>query len=184
MQKKLIVLAIMGLASSAAFADSAAPTVGMYGVLDGGIANVSGTGMKGAMLGISGGLSASRLGVKATEKLDNGMTAIAVLEYGLDGEVDQTIGGGSTPTTGAVARQQLLGLAGDFGTVATGYLQTTGYDFADKFDPFVDSSISSLQNVTGSSFLLGANGLAARAPRAVASEYSSTRRMCSRIKFG
>jgi hypothetical protein len=59
-------------------------------------------------------------------------------------------------------------LAGSFGTVATGYLQTTGYDFGIKYDAFGGSSVSALQNVTGSSFLLGAKGGAARAQRALA----------------
>lgn len=162
MQKKLIVLAIAGLVSTSAFAD-----VGLYGVVDGALASVTGTGTKGGMLAVSGGLAASRLGVKASEKLDNGMTAVLVVESGLDTQTNSPIGAADNATTIHV-RQQLLGVAGDFGTVATGYLQTTGYDFATKFDPFADSSVSSLQNVTGSSFLLGATGAGARAQRAVA----------------
>ena len=63
----------------------------------------------------------------------------------------------------------MLAVAGDFGTVATGYLQTTGYDWAVKFDPTSGSAVSPLQNVTkGSTFLIGSAALAARAPRALA----------------
>ena len=165
MQKKLIALAILGLASSAAFAD-----VGIYGVLDGGVANLSGSGQQSQFLAQSGGLAQSRLGVKATEKLDNGMTAVAVLEYGYE---TQTAAG----LSGATARQQLLGLAGDFGTVATGYLQTTGFDFGMKYDPFADGGASVLQSLTGAggvgtagnnNFLIGTNALAAHGPRALA----------------
>jgi predicted porin len=164
MQKKLIALAILGLASSAAFAD-----VGIYGVLDGGVANLSGTGQQSQFLAQSGGLAQSRLGVKATEKLDDGLTAVAVLEYGYE---TQTAAG----LSGATARQQLLGLAGDFGTVATGYLQTTAFDFGAKFDPFADGGASVLQSLTGAggtssgtnNFLIGTNALAAHAQRALA----------------
>jgi predicted porin len=164
MQKKLIALAILGLASSAAFAD-----VGIYGVLDGGVANLSGTGQQSQFLAQSGGLAQSRLGVKATEKLDDGLTAVAVLEYGYE---TQTAAG----LSGATARQQLLGLAGDFGTVATGYLQTTGFDFGAKYDPFADGGASVLQSLTGAggastgnnNFLIGTNALAAHGPRALA----------------
>jgi predicted porin len=165
MQKKLIALAILGLASSAAFAD-----VGMYGVLDGAVANLSGTGQQSQMLAVSGGLAQSRLGVKATEKLDGGLTAVAVVEYGMDGQ--SAAGFGTTPT----ARQQLLGLAGDFGTVATGYLQTTAFDFGAKFDPLADGAVSVLQSLTGAggtnsganNFLIGTNAIAAHAQRALA----------------
>ena len=158
MQKKLIALAILGLASSAAFAD-----VGVYGVLDGAVANISGSGQKSQFLAVSGGLAESRLGVKATEKLDNGMTAIAVFEYGIP---DSETGAGLTGTN---TRQQLLGVAGDFGTVATGYLQTTAFDFGAKYDPFADSAVSVLQSVTGgTNFLIGTNAMAAHAQRAVA----------------
>jgi predicted porin len=67
------------------------------------------------------------------------------------------------------ARQQLLGLAGSFGTVATGYLQTTGYDFAVKFDPLSGSAASPLQSVTkGGGFYIGSVAGAARAQRALA----------------
>jgi hypothetical protein len=60
-------------------------------------------------------------------------------------------------------------VAGDFGTVATGYLQTTGYDFANKFDPTSGSSVSPLGNITkGGNFLIGSAAGAKRAQRALA----------------
>lgn len=156
MQKKLIVLAIAALASTSAFADST-----VYGVVDGAVANVSGTNVKGQLLALSGGLAASRVGLKTAEDLDGGLKAVAVLEYGLDTET-------STGLSAATARQQLLGVAGGFGTVATGYLQTVAYDWAKLYDPLGGSVVSSLQNVTGSTFLLGQKGNAVRAPRALA----------------
>jgi len=63
----------------------------------------------------------------------------------------------------------MLAVAGSFGTVATGYLQTTGYDFAVKFDPLAGSAASPLQAITkGSTFLIGTVAGAARAQRALA----------------
>ncbi len=56
------------------------------------------------------------------------------------------------------ARQQMLAVAGDFGTVATGYLQTTGYDWPVKFDPTAGSLVSPLQSMTkGANFLIGSS---------------------------
>lgn len=162
MQKKIIALAVAAAFSAPAFAD-----VSLYGVVDAAVANVSGSGQKSDILALSGGLSSSRFGVKAVEELDGGLKAVAVLEYGMDTEVNATVG-----TTGAGAlnaRQQMLAVAGGFGTVATGYLQTTGYDFAVKYDPTAGSAVSPLQNVTaGGGFLIGSAAAAKRAQRAVA----------------
>jgi predicted porin len=154
MQKKIIALAVAAAFSAPAFAD-----VAFYGIVDAAVANVSADGQKSDLLAVSGGLSGSRIGAKVTEGLDNGMTAVAVLEYALDTEV-------STGLTGATARQQMLAVAGDFGTIATGYLQTTAYDFNAKFDPTYGSAVSPIQSVNkGGGFLLDG---AARAQRAVA----------------
>jgi predicted porin len=62
----------------------------------------------------------------------------------------------------------MLAIAGSFGTVATGYLQTTGYDFQGKFDPLAGSSVSILQTVNKANFLIGTQAVAARAQRAIA----------------
>jgi len=162
MQKKIITLAVVAAAFSAsAFADST-----VYGVLDAAVVSASADGQKSQLLTVSGGLSASRLGVKASEELDGGLKAIAVLEYGLE---TQTADG----LAKAAARQQLLGLAGSFGTVATGYLQTTGYDWGSKYDVTAGSSISPLQNITNANnsntgFLIGSKAGATRAQRALA----------------
>ena len=53
----------------------------------------------------------SRIGFKATEKLGNGMTAIALLEFGLDAADGSTAGGGD----GGIARnrQTFVGLKHD-----------------------------------------------------------------------
>ena len=154
MQKKLIALAIAAAFSAPAFAD-----VSMYGVADAAVVNVSRDGVRSDMIAVSGGLSQSRLGAKAVEDLDNGMKAVIKLEYNLDTQDNGTIG---------TARQEMLAVAGGFGTFATGYLQTTGYDWAVKFDPTTGSTVSPLQNVTKANFLIGSVAIASRAQRALA----------------
>lgn len=156
MQKKLIALAVAGLASGAAFADN----VTMYGVVDAAMIHTTASGLQSAETSFSGGLSTSRIGVKGVEDLGNGLKVVANLEYGLN---TQDVGGIGN------ARQEMLALAGNFGTVATGRLQTTGYDFANKFDPTSGSQVSPLGNMTiGKGFLIGSVAGAARADRAVA----------------
>ncbi|BCK88401.1 outer membrane porin protein 32 precursor [mine drainage metagenome] len=164
MQKKIIALAIAAAFSAPAFAD-----VNMYGVVDAAVARASADGQKSDLLAVSGGLSQSRIGAKAAEDLSNGMKAVVNIEYGLDTQSNTAIGSGGVGNTNVIARQQMLALAGGFGTVATGYLQTTGYDFAVKFDPTADSLVSPLQSMTGANgFLIGSAAGAARAQRALA----------------
>lgn len=163
MQKKLIALAVVAAFSAPAFAD-----VTMYGVADAALVNVSRDGFKSDFQAVSGGLAQSRLGAKAVEDIGD-MKAVVVLEYGLDLQRNDGVGATGNALSSTVARQQMLALAGGFGTVATGYLQTTGYDWAVKFDPTAGSLVSPLQNITkGSNFLVGSAALAARAQRAVA----------------
>jgi predicted porin len=166
MQKKLIALAIAAAFSAPAFAD-----VSLYGVADAALVNVSADGQKSDLLAVSGGLAASRFGVKAVEDLDNGMKAVVVLEYGLDIQTNSTVGVDSTANAisgnAMTARQQMLAVAGGFGTVATGYLQTTGYDWGVKFDPAAGSAVSSLQNMS-KGHMIGSAAIASRAPRALA----------------
>lgn len=178
MQKKLIALAVAAVVSAPAYAD-----VTPYGIIDGAIANVAGDGQKSQLLAVSGGASSSRIGAKVTEDLGDGLTAVGVIEYGLDTETNQTSSvvtgdgvagtnvaattGSNTAASNLKARQQMLALAGSFGTVATGYLQTTGYDFQNKFDPLAGSLASPLQSMN-SGLLIGTAAVGARAQRALA----------------
>lgn len=157
MQKKIIALAVVAAFSAPAFADTT-----VYGLVDASITNTSQTGKKSQMNVASGSLSTSRFGVKATEGLDGGMTAIAALEYALYVNDNATVG-----TTGAgalKARQQMLALAGDFGTVAAGYLQTAGYDFSNKYEPFAGTVLDPYSAANPTALITAA----ARAPRAAA----------------
>lgn len=80
MQKKIIALAIAGLASGAAFAQS---NVTIYGVADVGMA-VSNAGNGSQARAMSGQSAGSRLGFKGDEALGNGLKAVFVMEMGLD----------------------------------------------------------------------------------------------------
>jgi hypothetical protein len=154
MQKKIIALAIAAAFSAPAFADTT-----VYGIVDATLASVSATGQKSDLQVLSSGLSGSRLGVKSVQDAGD-LKAVAVVEYALDNTTAASIG---------AARQQMVALAGGFGTFATGYLQTTAYDWAVKFDPTSGSAVSPLQSVTmGGGFLVGTKAIAARAPRALA----------------
>lgn len=119
MQKKFIALAVAGLVSGAAFAQS---NVTVYGVADAGYVHASGNGLK--FNGIQSGiLSGSRLGFKGEEALGNGLKAVFALEYALN--IDNNSGVGNTG--GLNARQQYVGLAGGFGQVALGRQYSRGF---------------------------------------------------------
>lgn len=173
MQKKLIALAVATAFSTPAFAD-----VSFYGLVDAAVANISASGQKSDMIAVSGAASQSRLGVKATEDIGNGLTAVAVVEYGIDTEAAATTFTTATSSTnnaaGAgrpaaantlVARQQMLAVAGSFGTVATGFLQTAAYDFLAKYDPLYGSG-SSAHSIVAAGHLVGSTGQ--RLQRAIA----------------
>ena len=139
MQKKIIALAVAGLASTAAFAQS---NVTIYGIADVYYANARASGMSSQNVINSGGLSGSRLGFKGTEALGNGISALFTLEYGLDLDANTGIGNSS-----AGARQQMVGLTGGFGTVVAGRLQTAGYDFACSTNPLGGSALDAMHKL-------------------------------------
>lgn len=135
MQKKLIAMAVAGLASGAAFAQS---NVTVYGIMDMAYIRAKADGADSRSFINSGGMSGSRLGFKGVEDLGNGLKAVFNLEWGV--EIDQQMGLGQVGSGTAIGtnsvnsttgtRNSLVGLAGSFGTVAAGRMQTTGYDFA------------------------------------------------------
>ena len=192
MKKSLIAIAILGAISAPAFADTT-----LYGLVDAFVGQASASGKQSATLISGGGLATSRLGVKNVEDIGDGWKSLIVLEYRLDNTLNQGIGSGATPTatststsTGGItttttttvtgsgvfglsgqsgpARQQLLGLtSADYGTIAAGRLQTTGYDFEVSYDPLAGSAVSPLQNVV-SGFNIGTTNAHARANNALA----------------
>ena len=158
MQKKLIALAVAGLASGLAAAQT---NVTMYGVLD--LAYVYSSGNAGRLpgplgvkipgtntfSGISGIGAGNRIGFKGEEALGNGLKAVFTLEYGLDPDTNQGIG-----TGGLNARQQFVGLASNYGQVALGRQYAPGFnatannDALDASDFSIQSSLSAINGYT------------------------------------
>ena len=133
MQKKLIALAVAGLVSAPAFAQS---NVTIYGVADA----YMGFGSHGDndMAAInSGGLSGSRLGFRGVEDLGNGLKAVFTFEQGYNIDNGTGLGGNS--------RQSFVGLAGGFGSVTAGRVYAPGYDHV--VDAFGNSAILSPQSI-------------------------------------
>lgn len=117
MQKKIIALAVAGLVSGAAFAQS---NVTVYGVADAYYAYSKGD--NATFSGInSGGLNGGRVGFKGEEALGNGLKAVFLYEFGSI-NIDQSSG-----LTGT--RLSYVGLSGGFGTVSLGRQASPSYIF-------------------------------------------------------
>jgi len=128
MQKKLIALAVAGLASTAAFAQT---NVQIYGSLDYGysyrfdarnaLPGGSTAGYNSASQFNGGQSAGNRLGFKGTEDLGNGLKAVFLMEQGFNLEANDN---NSTASSNSFTytRQAYMGLSGNFGTVIGGRL--------------------------------------------------------------
>lgn len=153
MQKKLIALAVAGLASTAAFAQT---NVTIYGSVDYGYAyrfdargvdSLTNGGRSfnkpGSASQLNGGqLNGNRLGFKGTEDLGNGLKAVFLFEQGWLGDT-----GGAASSSSVYNRQAYVGLSGNFGTVVGGRLYTPHYTFVSGLDPFGAGMLGSYRNV-------------------------------------
>lgn len=112
MQKKMIALAVAGLASTGAFAQA---NVTVYGVADASFDIVKIAGDANNELGNTTRVStnSSLLGFKGAENLGNGLTAVFQFE--------SSVGFDNAGSLGAT-RDSYVGLAGSFGTVVLGTL--------------------------------------------------------------
>ncbi len=170
MQKKIIAMAVAGLMSGAAFAQS---NVTIYGAADVTFDNVKAGGATGPMTvdfdGAGGdaantftnlnqparnrvSANSSILGFKGSEALGNGLTAV----FQFEGSV-------ANDTAGAFnfARDSYVGIAGGFGTVAAGILSGPTRSLGAAMDPFLGAtgitSNSALLGKLGGATLVGAN---------------------------
>lgn len=167
MQKKLIALAVAGLASTAAFAQT---NVTIYGVMDAGY--VYGTGDRAGALnksmnfsGVQSGLlGGSRLGFRGEEGLGNGLKAVFTAEYALDIDTNNGIGtaGLDTGTNTLRARQTWVGLShAKLGTLTLGRQYAPSFAASFRNDAFASSTgIGSLARLTltGNNTISGTNG--------------------------
>jgi predicted porin len=125
MQKKLIALAIAGLASSAAMAQ-----VTVYGRLDTSYISTDTDSTNGAGVTTTtkatstgfgtGALTTSRLGFMASEDLGNGLTGKANLELGIADTATVGADTATDTTPSFKTRQANVGIAGSFGEVTLG----------------------------------------------------------------
>lgn len=142
MQKKLIALAVAGLVSAPAFAQS---NVQIYGVMDLGFRHLSGSEEAGVHPGLksrsgidSSGQSTSRLGFRGTEDLGNGLKAFFTIESQLDPD---------TKSQTTKDRQAFLGLEGGFGRVWLGRDFNPSRAFIGSLDPFGLTGIGNAQQL-------------------------------------
>ncbi|VAW75068.1 hypothetical protein MNBD_GAMMA12-765 [hydrothermal vent metagenome] len=94
--------------------------------------------------------SRGRFGIKASEKLGNGMTAYAKFEFATD-----TSDGNRAPNSPLSPREHAVGLKGAFGAVELGRLKTPYKYFGGvTYDPFVATNLEARGNggQTGGSF--------------------------------
>lgn len=146
MQKKLIALAIAGLASTAAFAQS---NVTVYGRVDYGYVSQSGNSggvqnVNSKQMFASGVAAGSRLGFKGSEDLGNGLKAIFETEFGTG--IDQTAAGTTAATW--VNRHSYVGLTGGFGTAIGGRVDGVRYGIFNKYDAFAGGTVGNFTQMT------------------------------------
>ena len=131
MQKKIIALAVAGLVSGVAFAQS---NVTIYGRMDAGFASVkSNTNGQMRSTGVyTGGLTTPRIGFKGEEALGNGLKAIFVYETAASNDKNTNDRGLATENTNTFwgnTRYAYTGLAGSFGQVRIGVVGTPTDDW-------------------------------------------------------
>lgn len=149
MQKKLIALALAGLAAAPAFAQS---NVTVYGRVDYGYMSRGGddgavttNGRKGEMA--SGMQAGSRIGFRGEEALGNGLKAIFEVESGITNDAPGTAAGQSGLFT--TNRHSYVGLShAKFGTVVGGRLDGVRYGVFNKYDPFAGGGMGNFTQMT------------------------------------
>ena len=128
MQKKIIALAVAGLVSGAAFAQS---NVTVYGFAD--VAYEYNDGDDRTFSGLSdGGWSQSRIGFKGEEALGNGLKAIFQMEYAAGIDENQKLSN---------VRQSFVGLSTQYGSF------TAGRQYAPSFMQMGRNSANEITNV-------------------------------------
>ena len=135
MQKKLIALAVAGLVSGGAFAQS---NVTIYGTVD--LALDSGNYGRGSVMRLANsGYTTERLGFQGSEDLGGGMKANFRLEMG-----QQTDVGGNDSLVGQFfQREARLGLSGNFGSLDAGRQYSPLFNLQAAYEMFRVAGIGS-----------------------------------------
>ncbi|MEC5404598.1 porin [Paraburkholderia sp. MPAMCS5] len=130
--RSLAALALAGLASGAAHAQS---TVTLYGSLDGGLRNlVNGTKTGGAALTMAsnGVYNSNRWGIEGKEDLGGGYYARFVLEAGFV----LSTGANNNTNNQIFQRTSTVGIGGPFGQIDVGHQYTLQHFVVKDFEPF------------------------------------------------
>ena len=151
MQKKIIALAVAGLVSGVAFAQT---NVTVYGVIDQSYTyskSDNGLGATNKFSGIKdGGMSGSRFGFKGEEALGNGLKAIFTMEYGKDSDSDaNTV---TNVGNNFYVRQAFVGLNNNMGTL------TVGRQYNAASDVYGQNSSNGVVNAMPVDAFQGVNG--------------------------
>lgn len=132
MKKTLFALAATCLAATA----SAQSSVTLFGVVDAGVARV--TGDVASRTGVStGGVNISRLGFRGAEDLGGGLAATFWLEAGLDVDTGAGKAGGAL----SFNRRSTVSLSGRFGEVRLGRDDSPTFLNTLIFDPFLTNGV-------------------------------------------
>lgn len=150
MKKTLVALAVLA-ASGAAMAQS---TVTLYGIadvwfgsdtVDNGTTSLSQTKID------SGGVNGSRFGLRGSEDLGSGLSAIFQFEQGFSidtgAAADVTNNSGVVANSTGFARHSWVGLAGSFGSTRFGRTPTPYDDISGALDANMDSTLAPMNKV-------------------------------------
>jgi len=187
MKKTLFAFSLLTSMAGATYGQS---SVTVYGVVDLGL-KIEDAG-SGTVTGIdSGNQSVSRVGFKGTEDLGNGLKANFVLEAGFNADT-----GSQSDATRFFNRQSYVSLAGGFGEVKLGRVQTMVFTNSAVFDPFADTLAGDsvrifnyggnrIDNTVNYSFAAknGINGQAAYSFGEVAGNTSASRTVAGAIGY-
>lgn len=157
MQKKLIALAVAGLASAGAFAQS---NVTIYGVADASFEQVKADSAADNGTNVNSrtrlNTNSSLLGFKGSEDLGNGLKALFQFESTVDLANSTSANNGNTVAPSAVGantgslfgskRDTFVALSGNFGTVLGGYVSTPYRSIVTGFDVVPGSAGSGSDN--------------------------------------
>ena len=133
--------------------------VTLYGKVDLGVVHESG-GEEGSVTKLStGAKQPSRLGVKATFDVGDGLKAKAQLETGVCADSANNPAGEYCTGGTFMGRRATLGLEGAFGEVSLGRQFTPGYLNVDAFDPFETGTAGQSTNLFSFAGLRGNNSI-------------------------
>jgi len=125
---------------------SAESGMSVYGLIDTAVIRESGA-SAGSLTKMSSGVSAgSRIGIKASEDLGNGLSALFLLENGFQGDTGAMGQGGLL-----FGRQAYVGLRGAFGSVLIGRQYTPEYLVVALTDPFGSGYVADSKNMIATS---------------------------------